>query len=88
MPGRRRRADTDAPSYRVQVALVELLHGALQLAPLRLPLLEVPHRLHGGPLPGGRPGVVVHIVHSSPVIHSSFPTAKSKRSSGKNENKQ
>ncbi|OWK04366.1 hypothetical protein Celaphus_00016455, partial [Cervus elaphus hippelaphus] len=54
--GRRRRADTDAPSYRVQVALVELLHGALQLAPLRLPLLEVPHRLHGGPLPAGPQG--------------------------------
>lgn len=61
--------------YRVEVALVELLHGPLQLAALRLPLLEVAHGLHGGPLPGGGPGVVVHVVHPPAVIHSSFPAA-------------
>lgn len=60
-------------AHRVEVALVELLQGALQLAALRLPLLEVPHGLQGRPLPRGGPGVVVHVVHPAPVIHSSLP---------------
>lgn len=60
-------------AHRVEVALVELLQGALQLAALRLPLLEVPHGLQGRPLPRGGPGVVVHVVHPAPVVHSSLP---------------
>lgn len=60
-------------AHRVEVTLIELLQGALQLAALRLPLLEIPHRLQGRPLPRGGPGVVVHIVHPAPVVHSSLP---------------
>lgn len=60
-------------AHRVEVALVELLQGALQLAALRLPLLEVPHGLQGRPLPCGGPGVVVHVVDPAPVVHSSLP---------------
>lgn len=68
----RERAAAPAP-YRVEVPLVELLHGPLQLVPLRLPLLEVAHGLHGGPLPRGGPRVVVHVVHTPAVVDPPFP---------------
>lgn len=60
-------------SYRVEVSLVDLLHGALQLTALRLPLLEVAHGLHGGPLPGGGARVVVHVVDPAAVVYPPLP---------------
>lgn len=61
--------------YGVEVSLVDLVHGTLQLVALRLPLLEVAHRLHGGALPRGGAGVVVYVVDPATVIHSSLPAA-------------
>ena len=49
------------------------MHGSLKLAPLALPLLKVADRLHGGPLPRGGAGVVVHVVDTAPVVHPSLP---------------
>lgn len=60
-------------SYRVEVSLVELVHSSLELAALALPLLKVADRFHGGTLPRGGAGVVVHIVDPAPVIHSALP---------------
>lgn len=59
--------------YLVEKALAELVHGALQLAALALPLLVVAHRLGRGPLPCGGPGVVVHVVEPAPLVHSLLP---------------
>lgn len=59
--------------YLVEEALAELVHGALQLAALGLPLLVVSHRLGSRSLPCGGPGVVVHVVESAPLVHSFFP---------------
>lgn len=53
--------------------LVELLHGALQLAALLLPLLIVAHRLHRGPLPRGGSGYVVNEVDPSHWVESALP---------------
>lgn len=61
-------------NYRIEVSLVELLHSSLQLVPLRLPLFKISNRLHGRPLPGCCSGVVIHIINSSTIINSSFPT--------------
>ncbi len=57
----------------VEVSLVELLHGSLQLGALRLPLLIVAHRLLCGPLPRGGSGVVIHIVEPATLIHALLP---------------
>ena len=59
--------------YLVEEALAELVHGALQLATLALPLLVVSHRFSGWPLPCGGSGVVVHIVKPAPLVHSLLP---------------
>lgn len=59
--------------YLVEEALAELVHGALQLVPLALPLLVVAHGLGCGPLPRGGPGVVVHVVVPAPLVHSLLP---------------
>lgn len=62
--------------YLVEEALAELVHGALQLAALALPLLVVSHRLGCRPLPRGGSGVVVHIVEPAPLVHSFLPAAR------------
>lgn len=62
--------------YLVEEALAELVHRALQLAALALPLLVVAHRLGRGPLPRGGSGVVVHIVEPAPLIHSLLPAGR------------
>lgn len=56
--------------------LVELLHGALQLAALVLPLLVVAHRLRGGPLPRRGPGDVVHEVDPAHGVHAALPAGE------------
>ena len=60
-------------SHLVEEALAELVHGALQLVALALPLLIVAHRLCGGPLPCGGPCVVVHVVEATPLVHTLLP---------------
>jgi len=67
---------TFPPAYGVEVSLVELVHGALQLAPLALPLLKVADGLHGGPLPGRGARVVVHVVDAAAVVHPPLPAGK------------
>lgn len=62
-------------SYRVEVSLVKLVHSSLQLAALTLPLLKVAHRLHGGTLPCGGAGIVVHIIDPATVVHTALPTS-------------
>lgn len=62
--------------YLVEEALAELVHGALQLAALALPLLVVSHRLGCGPLPRGGSGVVVHIVEPAPLVNPFLPAAR------------
>lgn len=64
---------TEGLEYLVEEALTELVHGALQLAALALPLLVVAHRLSCGPLPCGGSGVVVHVVVPAPLVHSLLP---------------
>lgn len=59
--------------YLVEEALAELVHSALQLAALTLPLLVVAHRLGRGPLPCGGSGVVVDVVVPSPLVNSLLP---------------
>ena len=63
------------PPHPIDEPLVELLHGALQLAALVLPLLKVAHRLLGGPLPRGGARHVVHVVHSAHGVHPALPPA-------------
>lgn len=63
-------------SYRVEVSLVELVHSSLQLAALTLPLLKVSDWLHGGTLPRGGAGVVVHIIDPAPVVNSALPAGE------------
>lgn len=63
--------------YLVEEALAELVHGALQLVPLALPLLVVAHGLGRGPLPRGGPGVVVHVVVPAPLVHPLLPAGGS-----------
>lgn len=62
--------------YLVQEALAELVHGALKLATLALPLLVVAHRLSGRPLPCCGSGVVVHVVEPAPLVHSLLPARR------------
>lgn len=62
--------------YLVQEALAELVHGALQLATLALPLLVVAHRLGCRPLPCCGSGVVVHVVEPAPLVHSLLPAGR------------
>lgn len=69
-------------SYRVEVSLVKLVHSSLQLAALALPLLKIADRLHGGTLPRGGTGVVVHIIDPAPVIHSALPSSRVKEMGG------
>lgn len=66
----------DGSDYLVQEALAELVHGALKLATLALPLLVVAHRLSCGPLPCCGSGVVVHIVEPAPLVHSLLPAGR------------
>lgn len=66
----------DGSDYLVQEALAELVHGALKLATLTLPLLVVAHRLSCGPLPCCGSGVVVHIVEPAPLVHSLLPAGR------------
>lgn len=69
-------------AYLVEEALAELVHGALQLAPLALPLLVAAHGLGCGPLPCGGSGVVVHVVVPAPLVHSLLPAAGVDRERG------
>lgn len=62
--------------YLVQEALAELVHGALKLATLALPLLVVAHRLSSRPLPCCGSGVVVHVVEPAPLVHSLLPARR------------
>lgn len=62
--------------YLVQEALAELVHGALKLATLALPLLVVAHRLSCRPLPCCGSGVVVHVVEPAPLVHSLLPARR------------
>lgn len=64
---------TNGSDYLVEEALAELVHGALELATLALPLLVVAHRLSRRPLPCCGSGVVVHIVEPAPLVHSLLP---------------
>lgn len=66
-------------SHRVEVSLVELVHGSLQLAALALPLLKVADRFHGGTLPRGGAGVVVNVVDPAPVVHPALPAVGLKK---------
>lgn len=61
-------------AYLIEVSLVKLLHGSLELTALRLPLLIVAHGLCCGPLPCCGSGVVIHIVKPSTLIHTLLPT--------------
>lgn len=63
------------PSHLVEESLAEVLHGPLELVPLGLPLLVVAHVLSGGTLPGGCPGVVIHIVKPASGVCAFFPPA-------------
>lgn len=53
--------------------MAEVLHGPLQLVPLGLPLLIVAHILSSWALPGGCPGVVVHVVKPPSGVRAFFP---------------
>lgn len=64
---------TRVPPHPEYEPLVELLHGALQLAALVLPLLVVAHRLRGGPLPRRGPGDVVHEVDPAHRVNAALP---------------
>lgn len=66
------------PSHLVEESLAEVLHGALELIALGLPLLVVPHVLSCGPLPGGGPSVVIHIVKPASGICALFPAGNIK----------
>lgn len=61
------------PSHLVEESLAEVLHGPLELVPLGLPLLVVAHVLSGRTLPGGCPGVVIHIVKPASGVCPFFP---------------
>lgn len=65
--------------YLVEEALAELVHSALQLAALALPLLVVAHRLSCGPLPCSGSGVVVHVVVPAPLVYSLLPAEGSEK---------
>lgn len=68
------------PSHLVEESLAEVLHGALELAALGLPLLVVPHVLSCGALPGGGPSVVIHIVKPASGVCAFFPAGNIKLS--------
>lgn len=65
--------------YLIEEALAELVHGALQLAALALPLLIVAHGLGRGPLPCGGSGVVVHVIEPAPLVHTLLPAEGGQR---------
>lgn len=67
---------SDGLNYLVEEALAELVHGALELATLALPLLVVAHRLRCWPLPCCGSGVVVHVVEPAPLVHSLLPAGR------------
>lgn len=70
----REAASWPAPaSHLVEEPLAEVLHGALELAALGLPLLVVPHVLGRGALPRGGPRVVVHIVEPASGVCALLP---------------
>lgn len=58
--------------------MAEVLHSALELIPLGLPLLIVPHVLGCGALPGGGPSVVIHIVKPASGVRAFLPTGNIK----------
>jgi hypothetical protein len=60
-------------SHLVEESLAKVLHGPLKLIPLRLPLLVVPHILSCWALPGGGPGVLIHIVKPPSGVCAFFP---------------
>lgn len=62
----------------VEKSLAEVLHGPLELTPLRLPLLIAAHILSGGSLPRGGPCVVIHIVKPASGICAFFPAGNTK----------
>ena len=73
-PGGSPSARRPAPaSHLVEEPLAEVLHGALELVALGLPLLVVPHVLSCGALPCGGPGVVVHIVEPAAGVCAFLP---------------
>lgn len=61
-------------SYPIYKPLVELLHGALQLALLVLPLFIVTHCLHCGALPCGGARDVIHKVGTAHLVNTTFPS--------------
>lgn len=60
-------------SHLVEESLAEVLHGALELVALGLPLLVVPHVLGCGTLPRSGPGIVVHIVEPASGVCAFLP---------------
>lgn len=68
------------PSHLVEESLAEVLHGALELIPLRLPLFIVAHILSCGALPGGGPSVVIHIVKPASGVCAFLPAGNIKLS--------
>lgn len=66
------------PSHLVEESLAEVLHGALELIALGLPLLVVPHVLGCRALPGGGPSVVIHIVKPASGVCALFPAGNIK----------
>lgn len=53
--------------------MAEVLHGALELVALGLPLLVVPHVLGCRALPCGGPGIVVHVVEPASGVCAFLP---------------
>lgn len=58
------------PEYK---SLVELLHGALQLASLVLPLFIIAHCLHSGALPCGGSCDVINKVDPPHLVNTTLP---------------
>lgn len=58
------------PKYK---SLVELLHGALQLASLVLPLFIIAHCLHSGALPCGGTCHVINKVDPPHLVNTTLP---------------
>lgn len=65
-------------AHLVEESLAEVLHGALELVALGLPLLIAPHVLGRGALPGGGPSVVVHVVEPASGVCAFLPAANIK----------
>lgn len=68
------------PSHLVEESLAEVLHSALELIPLGLPLLIVAHILGCGALPGGSPSIVIHVVKPASGVCAFLPAGNIKLS--------